>query len=98
MFTEGLDARVQELADKTAKATEACILAQLNDFIKRGLIDIEATQPTFVMDALTNEVQVRRTVKLHLRDKAYIERLEKENAELKQFKETIKAAYGETKG
>lgn len=91
------DLLANEIATKSAHATEACILAQLNDFISRGLIDIEATQPVLVMDALTNEVQVRRTVKLHLRDKAYIERLEKENAELKQFKETIKAAYGETR-
>lgn len=86
------------IAEQTARATENEIMKQLNELISRGLLDIEMTGPLLTKDMLTNEIRVSQSVKLHLRDKAYIERLEKENAELKQFKETIKAAYGETKG
>ena len=69
-----------DLAAHVAKETENRILEQLNDFISRGLIELQVSQPTFVekYDAIDGyKVEIRNTVKLVLKDKEYIETLEK---------------------
>lgn len=59
---------------------EALILEQLNDFIKRGLIEIHETEPMFVQSHDLNKVELRQSVRLVLKDKEYIEKLERENS------------------
>lgn len=72
-----------QVAQDVAKATEASILEQLNDFVSRGLIEIQITGPTLVQDFMSNKILVQQQCRLVLKDKMYIENLEKENAKLK---------------
>ena len=65
------------------KNSEAVILSQLNDFVSRGLIEIEQTGPILVQSADADTIECRIGVNLILKDKEYIERLEKENADFK---------------
>lgn len=74
------------VAKEIAKATEAHILEQLNDFVSRGLIVIEQMGPTFVQEPTDSRIVVRTAVRLRLKDREYIEKLEKQNAE---FRETF---------
>lgn len=78
-----------DLAKRVAQATEHSILEQLNDFVSRGLIEIQTTGPTFVqvedITRPTHRIEVRQTVRLVLKDKDYIVQLEKENAKLKEI-------------
>lgn len=74
-----------QVAQDVAKATEASILEQLNDFVSRGLIEIQITGPTLVQDFMSNRILVQQQCRLVLKDKMYIENLEKENAKLKQL-------------
>jgi hypothetical protein len=77
-----------EIADKVAKATEQSILQQLNDFISRGLIEVQQTVPQFVRSFDSDVVEIRQSVTLVLKDKEYIEKLE---AKVKKFEEILTA-------
>ena len=79
------------LSEKVAAETEKEIISQLNDFISRNLIEIQTGPLTFVQSMQTSTVEVRRSVKLVLKDKEYVEKLEKENSELKDLIAKIKA-------
>lgn len=67
-----------------AKATEKSLLAQLNDFISRGLIVVEYGEHSFVQHYDRNEITYSRSVNLRLKDREYIEELEAENVKLKE--------------
>lgn len=75
-----------EIADKVAKATEQSILQQLNDFISRGLIEVQQTVPQFVRSFDSDVVEIRQSVTLVLKDKEYIEMLE---AKVKKYEEIL---------
>lgn len=76
-----------ELAKNIAKQTENLVLEQLNEFVKRGLIMIETSSPVLVWNLDPSDpnakLEMRRTVKLVLKDQEYIEQLERENKALK---------------
>jgi len=67
---------VTDIAEKSAKARENVILAQLNDFISRGLIEIETSDFVLVQKENEPELEIRQTVSLKLKDKEYVQRLE----------------------
>lgn len=92
LFTS-TDHYAKELAKESAKQTESIILEQLNDFISRGLIIIEKTQPVLTTEIDQNnnyQVRLNQSCRLVLKDKEYIEKLEKENQELKELISKIK--------
>jgi hypothetical protein len=86
----------QQLAHEVAKQTESLILEQLNDFISRGLICVEQVGPTFVqvVNPLNsrNTVSIQQSVRLVLKDKEYVEKLEKENKELRDILAKLRSA------
>lgn len=86
-----------DLAHRIAKSREDCILDQLNDFISRGLIEVQVIGSEFVRAADSNNVEFREAVRLVLKDKEYIEKLEKENAELKEYKKQVMRILNEGK-
>jgi hypothetical protein len=55
------------------------------------------TQPILVQDYTSTKIEVRQQVRLTLKDKEYIEKLEKENQEMKDLLEAIKHATGNLK-
>ena len=69
---------------------ENLILAQLNDFISRGLLVIEQGPMSLVRALDSDKIELRQEIKLTLKDKEYIQKLEAENAELKKSLEFIK--------
>lgn len=62
---------------------ENLILVQLQDLIKRGLLVVERGPAILVEDFMSNNIQLRQTITLTVKDKEYIEKLERENHELK---------------
>lgn len=88
---------VKEIARDIHQATEKAMLDQLNDFVKRGLIVVEMTQPVLVQDLHTPEIRIQQYVKLTLKDKEYIEKLEKENQEMKDLLGAIEHALPRNK-
>jgi len=72
-----------DIAREVAKQTEAEILTQLNDLVSRGLLILERTEPVLVEED-NHKFTVRMKVKLTLKDKEYIEKLETENKELRK--------------
>lgn len=73
-----------------AEQTESLLLEQLNDLLSRGLLVVEKTEPVLIQDS-TGKVQIHQKINLTLRDKEYIEKLEKENSvtgRVKQKKNT----------
>lgn len=83
---------VKQVARDIHIATENAILDQLNDFVSRGLIVIESSQPVLVQDPFSNQVLIKQAVRLTLKDKEYIETLEKENLALKDALVKVNAA------
>lgn len=83
-----------QVANEVAKATEATILEQLNDFISRGLIEIQMVGPTFVRDPYMHPTKVRieQSCRLVLKDKEYIQKLEQENRELREILAKLRSA------
>jgi len=73
---------VSDLCLEVAKKTEETILEQLNEFISRGLIVVEVGNWSLVHDQNSDKVTMNRQVKLVLKDKEYIEKLENQVKEL----------------
>lgn len=88
---------LQKIVEKVSKAREETIMDQLNDFISRGLIEVQIIGSQFVRSADSNNVVFTESVRLVLKDKEYIEKLEKENAELKEYKKEILRLLNEGK-
>lgn len=83
---------VKRLLTAQAENAENSIAAQLNEFIKRGLIVVEMNESQLVQIPQSDSIEVRQAVKLKLKDQEYIEKLEAENKELKGRLEAIQKA------
>lgn len=90
------DSLAETVVDRICKKNEELILEQLNDFVRRGLISIECGPMSLVRDLDQDKISISQTVRLVLKDKEYIEKLELENSQLKElvreigkFKEVI---------
>jgi len=87
----------ENIAREISKATEASIMAQLNDFISRGLIIVEHGPMSFTRNPLKDpyKINIEQTVSLKLKDKEYIEKLEAEN---KRYKDLLASLNAEVTG
>lgn len=92
LFNSDGTAIVKDVIQQLNKNVDSQILNQLNEFISRGLIVVEKTEPVltvdenpyFPMDGHPQYiVNVQQGVRLKLKDQEYIEKLEKENQELR---------------
>jgi len=80
---------VRDLMEKLSDDTDKKLMQQLNWLVSRGLLVVELGPMTIVQEAHTPYLRAEQTVELVLKDKEYIERLEKENTELRVFKDHI---------
>lgn len=71
------------MVEKIAKQKEALILEQINDLVKRNLLVVEMGEMILIQDPDKHEIQLRQQIRLTLKDKEYIEKLEEENTLLK---------------
>lgn len=90
------DSLVNKVTKDLLKQKENLLMEQLNDFVSRGLIVIEETAPSFIkeddlLDPSSYKITLRQTVRLVLKDKEYIEKLEAENKELKESVKQLEA-------
>lgn len=92
-----MSTNLKVMADEIYKQTEALILEQLNELISRGLLVIEKGPMSlttydshFSNVGDPHKIKVSQTVKLKLKDQEYIERLEKENVDLRAILRSIK--------
>jgi hypothetical protein len=80
---------VRRLSDSVHTGIEQNVIRQLNDFIKRDLIVLQMGPMTMVRCENTDEIEVRQSVELLLKDREYIEKLEAEIETLKSWKERV---------
>lgn len=80
----------EELNDQVVKHTENLLLEQLNDFVSRGLIIAEKGPMTMVRDPSNDKIVINQSINLVLKDKEYIESLEKQVKELSENLQKIK--------
>ncbi len=72
------------MANEVSNSTASAILKELNDLVSRGLLVIELGEGALVHDySRANSLQYCQKVKVVLKDKEYIEKIEAENKELK---------------
>jgi len=91
---------LNDSVDEIEKKVESELLSQLNDFISRGLIVVERSHPSLASSyedityptPNTFKVELNTAVRLVLKDKEYIEKLESENKEFKKALESIASA------
>lgn len=69
--------------EKLVKQKEELLLQQLNWLVSRGLLIIEEGPMSLVTTPGSYDIQLKQTVELVVKDKEYIEKLEKENNTLK---------------
>jgi len=86
---------IKETATKMAEQKEKMLLEQLSELLDRGLLVIEQTQPVLVHESHTNELRMEQSVRLVLRDQEYVEKLEKENTELREVIENLQSVLTE---
>jgi hypothetical protein len=82
---------VLDLVKEFTKKSEIEILNQLNEFCSRGLLIVEQTAPVLVQAENSHQIELRSSIRLKLKDQEYIEKLEKENTELKGLINNIKS-------
>lgn len=76
-----------DIVNEQYRLAQASILEQLDWFIKRGIIEV-ATGPSIItQDIISCKLNISKTVELKLKDKEYIESLERQ---LEEQKELIK--------
>lgn len=89
-YTTSMGQMMNEVAKEISQQKENLLLEQLNDLVSRDLIVIEQTQPVLVQDSDSNKLIFRQAIKLTLKDKEYILKLEEENKQLKETLDIIK--------
>lgn len=94
-----IDQMRHELMTDLLKQKESIVLEQLNELISRGILVVEETQPVLVRDAYPftssgepSRVRLQQSVRLTFKGHEYVERLEKENADLRRRLEVIELA------
>ncbi len=80
-----LSGTIKELWPELIQGTETTILAQLNDFISRGVLVVESTLPVLVREEHSEKITVKVGVTLKLKDREYIESLERQLTELRDL-------------
>lgn len=88
--TEYCSKLIADIADKSAKARENILMEQLNDFISRGLIEVETSEFVLIRRSEDELLELRQSVKLKLKDKEYIEKLEEIQKKYNQLVQMIK--------
>lgn len=84
------DKLAQTLMHKSAQAREEAILAQLNDLIQKGILVLKTNGSSFYRASDSNELIYKEQILVELKDREYIEKLEKENAEMRAYIDGIK--------
>lgn len=98
MYFEDQNKFIQKAIEESAKKKESIILEQLGDLVKKGLLIIEESQPMIVKtrEAGEEKFEMRFMIRLVLKDKDYISKLERENTFLRDKINAIESAFSRT--
>jgi hypothetical protein len=81
-----MSGEMSKIAAQIADQTEGVILEQLSELVKRGILVIEKGPMILTSNAREPfKIEVNQVVRLVLKDRDYIETLEKDNAEMKDL-------------
>jgi hypothetical protein len=80
-----------DMAMKIAEAEDSAIRKQLSWMLRRGLLEIHKKPGKFLRLNDTQELVYEQEIELKLKDGEYIEKLEREVEELRQFKQQVQA-------
>jgi len=83
----------QDFAENITKQCVDLFTHQLNDLISKGLLVIENKTPMLTQDFNTTQLRLSNVISVQLKDKEYIEKLEKENQELKDTLDKMNKAF-----
>ena len=84
---------LKPIIENHKKQFELSIEAQLSDLLKRGLLEIETEHPILIRD-IDGGTRMEQAVKLRLKDKEYIEELERKVAIYEKILAVINAEVG----
>jgi hypothetical protein len=87
-----MSSMVTEISDQIAAQTEKTILDQLGVLVSEGLLVLEKGPQRIVQEANHNGFKLMQDIRLVLKDKEYLAKLEAENAKLKSQIATLKEA------
>jgi hypothetical protein len=73
------------LNNQATHQTQMQILSQLNDLIAKGLLVITKEEPIITKNEKTNQLEISTKITIDLKDRIYIETLEKTNRELREI-------------
>lgn len=73
-----------------AAAHENALREQLSDLVSRGLLVVEIG-PQVLVQECDGKVTVRQSINLQLKDREYIEKLERENKEMREIIERLQS-------
>ena len=82
---------VRKLVETAASAREEAVLAHLRDLVEKGILVMKVDDWTFFRDELSNQLVYKEKVELQLNAQEYIDKLEKENSEMKEYIKEIKS-------
>jgi hypothetical protein len=83
---------MSDLVTQVATKKEATILKQLNWMLSRGLLKVIESDPVLVREA-DGTVAVRQDIELVSMEADYIQKLERENEDLRKFRDGFVALY-----
>jgi hypothetical protein len=90
-----LNNKVFEISKELMKQKEKVIMEQLNDLVSKKLLVIQETEPVLIQCPMSYNIKLEQKVRLVVQDSEYIEKLEKENKNLKDKLEKIESAFKE---
>lgn len=87
------DIQMTALLKKAADQRQKAIMEELSDLTSRGLLKIEVVNTSLVRSVCREGLEYQEVVKVTLMDKEYIEALERENAELRAYRNGTKRVH-----
>jgi len=75
---------ISEIANDIAKQSDRILLDQLGELITKGLLEVQYGPLLLTQSPYEDKLQVGRSISLKLKDREYIERLEKKIDTLEQ--------------
>ena len=82
---------VKRLVETATKAREESVLSHLRDLVDKGILVMKVDDWTFYREEHSNQLVYKEKVELQLNVQEYIDKLEKENSEMKEYIKEIKS-------
>ncbi len=82
---------IESTFNKAVKYRDSVILKELNDLIEKGILEVELSEMKFMHAPNTAQIELRQICKIVLKEREYIERLEKD---VKRYKDRYNEIIG----